>query len=338
MHSTLRILLQDDALFTNTFSADDASSMALRGSIILSTSTILKVKKLSLQFHGRLSMQFPAAIKKTRRDLVYQTVILFDHEKPIPFTGQHTVPFELLLPCDLPESFQGEFGKVKYTLKAVAETSFINVNLKSEVAVPVLRNPDWKYDPKYEYIVEDIAQGKLACNVTLPKSGYNPGEKFDIKVSTLPLRAGLCLSNITCTLYEYTEFYIPAKNDQTVVSAADFLKRLDIMSKSMRILEYGKIIPMAVPEDASCSCSNYNVVIHHRLDVRISYKTIEEGESSITVKIPISVVSPIIAPEAEQLPKYHAIKQPPSYYASSSTLSDETMPSMPPTSYSPDYL
>ncbi|ORY07642.1 hypothetical protein K493DRAFT_332708 [Basidiobolus meristosporus CBS 931.73] len=315
--STLTIALQTDTLFTNFYTAEDTTQMALRGSVVINANSTLKAKRLSLQFNGKLSMQFPASIKKTRRDLVDQTIILFEHEKATPISGQRSFPFELLVPSDLPESFCGEYGKIKYSLKAIVETPFINSDLKSEVPIMIQRNAATSTQQEFtgEYTMEGGVEGKLTCNVTLPTSEYIPGEKFDVQMSALPLIDSVSVSNITCTLKEYTHFHIPSKNDQTRLSVAEYMKCLSITSSSFRNDEQEKTLLMKAPESASCSCFNPLVEISHVLSMRISWESSEGRKDSFVMNIPITIVSLIGSPDFDQLPKYQTIELPPTYHS-----------------------
>ncbi|ORX83512.1 hypothetical protein K493DRAFT_320250 [Basidiobolus meristosporus CBS 931.73] len=312
--SSLDIYLQSDTLYSNPYHHEDASPLSLRGSVVLNTNSAVKIKQIYLQFSGKLSMMFPAAIKKTRRNLIQQTVVLFgDQEKMTPISGRHTFPFEILLPNDLPESFQQGFGKIKYTLKAVAETSFISSDLKSEVPVYVHRNGAALEEPTEEYSLEKSLASKLSCKISLPTVNYTPGEKFDVQVSATALDSDLRVTNVNCSLKEFAHFRVPSKSDHTRVLVAEYVNRLGFASTHFNADEQTKTIVMKTPEDASLSCANHLVDITHELLIRVYFEQAAGGIDYFTIHVPIDVVSQTITSELDQLPVYRPVELPPTY-------------------------
>ncbi|ORY07643.1 hypothetical protein K493DRAFT_389286 [Basidiobolus meristosporus CBS 931.73] len=330
--SSLNIFLQNSTLFSNPYTDEATPSISLRGSVALNINSTLKIKKLYLQFSGKLSMQFPGTIKKTRRDIIELAVSLLEYDKATSISGQHTFPFELLVPSDLPESLHGDYGKIKYTLKAVVETSFINFDLKTEVPVQVLRNITAQQELASECMVEDIARDSLACKVSMPTSEYIPGEKFDLQVSTLPLVDGVNVKNATCTLKEHTHFHIPSKTDQSRVYVAEYSKCLDIKSKALTNNEQVKTILLKAPEDSGYSCINSFVEVTHELVVRIYWEKDTEMDC-ITLSIPINIITPVGEYEFDQLPTYCMIESPPPYHKQSRFIEVETVAISLPPSY-----
>ncbi|KAK9718811.1 hypothetical protein K7432_005211 [Basidiobolus ranarum] len=311
--SSLDIVLQNNTLYPNPYNQEESSQMNLQGCVVINTSSVLKVKKIYLQFSGKLAVHFPAAIKKTRRNLAEQTIILLEQDKPTPISGQQVFPFEILLPNNLPESFRGEFGKIKYTLKAVAETTFTSSDLKSEVPVYVQRSVDTLEEPSEEYSLEKTLPNQVACKVTLPTMEYTPGEKFDIQVSAVALDPSVRVTNVTCFLNEYTYFRIPSKNDQTRLSVAEYVKRLSFSSAPFNADENTKTLLMKTPENASLSCVNTLVEISHELSLRVYVQSAEGVKNCLPIIVPINVVSFVTTPELDQLPMYHAVELPPAY-------------------------
>ncbi len=61
--------------------------------------------------------------------------------------GEHRYPFELLLPSDLPASFKGEYGYVKYEATAIIEKSAWKSDYRTNMIFSVLGNLDLNREP-----------------------------------------------------------------------------------------------------------------------------------------------------------------------------------------------
>ncbi|KAK9718810.1 hypothetical protein K7432_005210 [Basidiobolus ranarum] len=321
--SSLSVILQNNTIYANPYMGLDMQQMSLRGVVALNSSALLKVKRIFLQFSGKLAMTFPGTLKKTRRNIVDLTITLLEPKKVASISGQHMFPFEILLPNDLPESFRSEYGKIKYTLKAVVETTFISSDLKSEVPVYIQRNIDMMEEPSEEYKLDQTLPNKVACKAALPTAKYTPGEKFDIQISALALDPTVKVTNVTCALKEYTYFHIPSKSDQTRLSVAEYVKRLSTTSTLFNTDENTKTLLMKVPENTSLNCINTLVDVTHDIVVRVDWEK-ETGEKDcITLNIPIEIVASVNALELDQLPAYHTVELPPSYHVAIRPLDSE---------------
>ncbi|ORX83511.1 hypothetical protein K493DRAFT_320249 [Basidiobolus meristosporus CBS 931.73] len=311
--SSVSITLQSDSLYTSPYLGLEEQRMSLRGTVTFDSSTILKVKRLYLNFDGKLSMQFPGCIKKTRRNIIDLSVTLFEHQKAVPLSGRHIFPFEILVPNDLPESFRGEFGKIRYTLKAIAETTFLGSGLKSKVPIHVQRNIDTLDEVPDENTTEQSLPNKISCKVMLPTTKYTPGEKFDVLVSGEALDPEVKVTNVACTLKQYVHFHIPSRSDQRRVSVAEYMKRLSFTSTPLNSNNHSKTLLMAIPESAILHCINPLVEVMHNLVVRFDWELENGQKDSTTLTIPLEIVASIGQSELDQLPMYTLAELPPSY-------------------------
>ena len=51
--------------------------------------------------------------------------------------GQHQIPFNFLLPIQIPSSFEGTHGHVRYRIKAFLKGTFMKIDYKQEILIPV---------------------------------------------------------------------------------------------------------------------------------------------------------------------------------------------------------
>lgn len=51
--------------------------------------------------------------------------------------GQHDFPFTFVLPMQIPSSFEGEFGQVRYTIKAIAKLPLDKSEYKCKLTIGV---------------------------------------------------------------------------------------------------------------------------------------------------------------------------------------------------------
>ncbi|KAK9709275.1 hypothetical protein K7432_009147 [Basidiobolus ranarum] len=327
--SSLSTILQSNTLNICSMGLD-TQQPSLRGVVAFNSSASSTIKRIYLKFSGELSLVFPADIKRTRRNIINLAQTIFEPHKAAPISGQHVFPFEVLIPNDLPESFQGDFGTIKYTLKAVAETAFTSYNLKSKVPVYIHHSISTTEELSEAYELEHTIPNKVACKVTLPTDVYTPDEKFAVEVSALPLNQTVCITQVTCNLKEYTYFHIPSKSDESRLSVAEFVKFLSTSSATFKTDENFKTLIMRIPSYADLDRINKLVEVTHKIVVRIDWIN-ENGEKDYTIwYIPITIGTS----ELNQLPAYCAVELPPSYHVACQSLDAQVaLSSLPPSYY-----
>ncbi|CAD6185987.1 unnamed protein product [Caenorhabditis auriculariae] len=112
-----------------------------------------------------------------------------DKERVLP-AGIHHVPFSYTLPKSLPTSFEGEFGHIRYTCKAICERPW-DFDIVTRKAFTVIGIEDINSDAKLNeptsasesnHTVKFCCRssGSVTGELKLPKAGYTPGEKIDL--------------------------------------------------------------------------------------------------------------------------------------------------------------
>lgn len=129
--------------------------------------------------------------------------------------GIHRYKFSCALPSDLPTSFEGKYGKIRYIVCATLDRPW-KFNQTCKVAFTVLKPLDLNRDPvlgqpKRLEVVERFCcwpcrSRPLQITVEIPASGYVPGQKIPVTV-TLNNASSITLRGVKCSL-DRTEYYI----------------------------------------------------------------------------------------------------------------------------------
>ena len=146
------------------------SGEELRGRVLIDLSSEKKFKQISVEIVGRGEVHWTEMRTVTRRegDGTTVTETVTDHYRgsekyfhqefiiqqgPGLPPGQHILPFSLLLPSNLPSSFEGDHGSVRYYVKA-----------------DIVRDWKWNHKVKQHIMVNGI------LDLNLYPSAQAPGE------------------------------------------------------------------------------------------------------------------------------------------------------------------
>uniref|UniRef100_A0A914XGF5 Arrestin C-terminal-like domain-containing protein n=1 Tax=Plectus sambesii TaxID=2011161 RepID=A0A914XGF5_9BILA len=112
-----------------------------------------------------------------------------DPERIIP-VGRHEVPFSYTLPKTLPSSFEGEFGCIRYTCKAICERpwdfditsrrAFTIVGIEDINEDPRAKDPASVSDSNYNIRFCCRKQGTISVDLSVDRIGYTPGELIEL--------------------------------------------------------------------------------------------------------------------------------------------------------------
>ena len=131
--------------------------------------------------------------------------------------GAHEFPFEFPLPTNIPSSFEGRYGWIRYTIKVWVSTSGllkkgtgVSTNIHVQRSVNVLY-PELQ---THHHVERDVAgglfkfSGRIKFTVQLPRTGYLIGEVVPLNghfMSTSTSNVSLCLYFIQHTKYTIDE-------------------------------------------------------------------------------------------------------------------------------------
>jgi arrestin-related trafficking adapter 4/5/7 len=134
-------------------SENEASSVLLKGTLVLCTTEPLKAQDITLRFTGeaRTSLSYMTAAPGPR--FIKQDTEFFRHDWSFTAptsgksntiaAGNHEWPFELVLSGDMPESIEGFYNNwVVYRLKAVVDRGRFARNLEARHHIRLIRTFD----------------------------------------------------------------------------------------------------------------------------------------------------------------------------------------------------
>ncbi|VDM93696.1 unnamed protein product [Onchocerca ochengi] len=107
--------------------------------------------------------------------------------------GRHDIPFSFTLSKTLPTSFEGEFGFIRYTCKAICERPW-DVDLVSKRAFTVIGIEDINQEPETMEPASETEcissvrhccqkRGSITVKMSLDRTGFTPGEKIQVNAS-----------------------------------------------------------------------------------------------------------------------------------------------------------
>ncbi|KAM8934448.1 arrestin domain-containing protein 1 [Pelodytes ibericus] len=163
---------------------------ALCGTVTLRTASALPYKAIKVSCVGScgVSNKVNDSTWNVEEQYFNSTFSLADKGTLQP--GEHTFPFQFLLPTSAPTSFEGPFGKIIHQIKAVIETRRLSKDYKSNKLFYILRPLDLNEIPdieqlscslatkKFNYLL--VKSGQLLLKVTSDLRGYVVGQAIQL--------------------------------------------------------------------------------------------------------------------------------------------------------------
>ncbi|BFZ12434.1 hypothetical protein BsWGS_15473 [Bradybaena similaris] len=162
----------------------------------------LKVKQIRVSCRGQALTKWKRFLHQVHED-EYKSTEIYCHDVLTVYssetstalrTGEHKYSFTFTLPSkDLPSSFEGSLGAIRYWVKLETDLPFPGVKEKSYKCFTVLANVDIN-EPIYRNPVQVTGQkqlskalgigdaGTLTCSLSLDRSGCCPGEQIILKI------------------------------------------------------------------------------------------------------------------------------------------------------------
>ena len=199
--------------------------------------------------------------------------------------GEHTFSFEFQLPQNIPNSFEGACGHVRYHVgMTVSRTGLLkHDNLKAAYPITVKKRPDILrlfQNPKIVTTVENLSLfwhklGSITATCELPHTGFSPGESipYTIHVKNESSRN----IHIKCALFR-KEKYI-ARGGECTKRRLKIAKVISpvIRASDIQSIRGGLAIPTQTfatlrLQDCSCITAEYNFVITVKIPWSINKK------------------------------------------------------------------
>ncbi|XP_041375090.1 arrestin domain-containing protein 17-like [Gigantopelta aegis] len=169
------------------------SGEQVKGNVIISLKQPMKMKKITLYFEGRSKSHWEVKHGRSKTDYranepyIHHVMLLFGNDETSQehAAGYHTYPFSLMLSPNLPSSFEGRRGYVRYFCKASINRPW-KFDEHTKRAFTVIHHLDLNFLPEatmpivaeQEQAIEGFccSAGYVSARLQLAKTGYVPGE------------------------------------------------------------------------------------------------------------------------------------------------------------------
>ncbi|KAK9719977.1 hypothetical protein K7432_004460 [Basidiobolus ranarum] len=321
MSPKLSIELERDVMFKSIFD-DNQSPFILRGKLIFTPSTPIKVQNINLCFKGSLVM------RKGRIQSCITTLIDhkwdFHQNLKLFCAGEYVYDFELALPADLPDSLYVDYASIQYHLKAMVETPLFASNLKTDREVYIHQDIGAMMSAVCNTHIENTWKDMVDYEIIIPKHEYIPSDTIPITFKH-NVRGGSCkLISVWAGVYEITTYKDPGDYPAGVNCCIN--RFVSTLLKNISRDAVSSTLSLGIDRSYKNvhfdSTSSY-VEVSHQLQTKITVE-LDGRIRHIKARLPICIVRKInnrvthnaVAPvEIELLPEYEAIHEdnPPSY-------------------------
>ncbi|GJQ68172.1 hypothetical protein Trydic_g10736 [Trypoxylus dichotomus] len=199
-------LKECEILFDNPYNTYYVGQ-TVNGEVKITLDSPKKLRGILLKFKGEATVQWVIEESKTNNEgktenerieltgeeeyfrIQYYCYGGKDNEATELPAGNHIFPFTCVLPPTLPSSFEGQYGHIRYTVKVVLDRPW-KFDQETKAAFTVLSPFDLNTNTSLKEPVKITLEkyfcccwcksGPLTCVVSIPKSGYVPGEIIPI--------------------------------------------------------------------------------------------------------------------------------------------------------------
>jgi hypothetical protein len=202
--------------------------------------------------------------------------------------GEHTFPFQFVLPQDIPPSFKGGSGQVSYGIKAelrqgksgLKTEALINVEEDTSALMRSSLEPQRaEKDGRVQFLCFNY--GSVSMNCSLPHTGFSPGDAIPISVN-LDNQSSRTV-RIHASLVKHSKYTSGSRHHRILNNQMTYLFSPTIQAREVTSFEGKslKIHPEAVPTLRSCSC----ISVEYYLVV----KAVISRGSDFLIQIPVVI-------------------------------------------------
>ncbi|XP_053727391.1 arrestin domain-containing protein 3-like [Synchiropus splendidus] len=286
---------------SNVFRSGDT----VTGQILVETSKECTVSSLWVKLKGKATVKWTETYGRT-------VVTYYDKEKYFSIktevihegrgnnilrAGNNVFPFTFQIPAqDLPPSFKGSCGKIKYTLKANLSRS-MRTDSKAKAVLTVVHQASLNSDPilmspQHESTSKKMklfSSGNVSLDVKLERTGYIQGQGIMV-VATIENKTSRDIRPKYCLYKKYSYF---AKGNRRV-ETKDIVKEVGETISPLSYQTVSKVI--TIPPDTCVSIQNCKILkAEYRLRVYLDVKYASDPE----IKFPISILP--VVPTSDEM-------------------------------------
>ncbi|XP_060126259.1 arrestin domain-containing protein 1 isoform X2 [Zootoca vivipara] len=215
----------------------------------------------------------------------YFSTTLSMADKGVLAAGEHTFPFQFLLPASAPTSFEGPFGKVLHQVKAVIETPRFSKDHKCSkifyVLCPLNLNDIPEIEPNTTSITKKfsyklVKTGNVVLTATTDLKGYVVGQVIQLRTD-IENKSGRDTSTVVASLIQKVAY----KSKRWIYDLRTIAEVEGSPVKAWKHAEWREqILVPALPQSILQGCS----LIHIDYYIQVSLKSPE-----VSVALPIYI-------------------------------------------------
>ncbi|KAI8083096.1 uncharacterized protein BX664DRAFT_339808 [Halteromyces radiatus] len=308
---------------------EESAGKVLQGTVLLTLTETIKVKRLTLDFKGKMKVQWtegPQHTHKQERSIIQHEWILLpsqNNKRPhIVPAGQHSWDFTLTLPGDLPPTLQAEMGKVCYQLTANLERSggfLLHNTIQRKKPIRVVRSvlPS-EFELVQSLEIHNTWSEKMIYDISLPSKLYAHNAIIPVSFTILPIANKLRVHAIMVTLKECCTYEAndKRKTDSRIIKInrqENPFSQAVVNHDGMPSTPWTRVLDVQVPARSPmifCDANSDMIRIRHKLKFVISIVNADGHFSELRATLPIVIMDsfgPTISAasaEALTLPTY----------------------------------
>lgn len=276
------------------------------GKVVVKTDEEEKIRYISTKCRGEANVRWTKRVKRGRhtRTVTYSAKESYfeiknyfiggpSQELILP-PGEHIYNFSVNLPGNLPSSFEGKYGHIRYTIKAKMNRPWA-FDEKVKALYTVLSHLDLNTDPFVKEPVSQVAEKTLYCcwcrsgPLTLvarvPATGFVSGQEIPVTVEVDNGTDDTAISAVTCSLKKNVSFtsHSPRKETRQITDKLETITFEPVGPNASKTWTKKLKIPSLPPSNLT----NCNII---DLDYFLNVKAVINGpHRNLHVNIPIKL-------------------------------------------------
>ncbi|KRT81933.1 hypothetical protein AMK59_5013 [Oryctes borbonicus] len=283
----------------------------VNGKVEITLDSPKKIRGILIKFKGEATVQWVIEESKTNNEgktenerieligeeeyfrIQYYCLGGKDNEATELPSGKHIYPFTCVLPPTLPSSFEGQYGHVRYTVKVVLDRPW-KFDQETKAAFTVLSPFDLNMNPSLKDPVKITLEkffcccwcksGPLTCVVSIPKSGYVPGEIVPV-IAEVDNISNVEILNVNFQFQKVVSYYsqFPRRETKKDVIVLERIQVGPVAGHDSKTWNQPLQLPPLPPSNLM-NCSIIDLDYELLIEVNVS-----GFHSNLTSKIPITV-------------------------------------------------
>ncbi|RNA34510.1 arrestin domain-containing 3-like [Brachionus plicatilis] len=243
------------------------------GRIMNSTSHKERRKVYYRNHENYINLQMVLASKKAESDFYLEC-------------GEHNYPFQIVLPANLPTSFEHKIGRIRYSIKACIDIPWA-FDKKTTIYFSILNGLDLNLFPNLRVALGGSEQKFFCCGpcqsepvtaiLNIPKSGFVPGERIHFSAS-LDNKSNRTIKELSIILIQRVAFHAKGKSKMVTSNVIKSVFSKTIEAKKFENWNDAALIIPPVCPSSNGSCRiidvNYEIALYFASELTLDSRVI----------------------------------------------------------------